>query len=330
MVKLIAWDLDNNLWTGVAYYTDKDTIRLKKGAKQVLKEINNLGLLNAACSRNNTEDAMKLLEKFGIKKYFTAFKIGWGLKSDYLKELSRELKVPLSQILFLDDDAFQRAEVEKSTGIKTAYFDNLLELLDHLNIDKGRIKVLKEHEGRLTAEHEFKGDFKGFLNSCNIEMRVREAVEDDLPRVVQLLNKTNELNATGNHKSLREIKEDNDCILVAELTDKFGNYGIIAEAIIKKEDDAEWFIKDFTVSCRTMGRGVGKAMLIYIMNLAKLEKARNIRGYLKHSADNWRMQPLYEKRGFEHVGKFHNKDFYEFRFNKPIPDYPEWIKIKTQ
>jgi methoxymalonate biosynthesis protein len=266
------------------------------------------------------------LDKFGIKKYFTAFKIGWGVKSDYLKELSKELNTRLHDVLFVDDDEFQREEVSR-LGVRAVFFEDLTKVLELLNVDNKRINLIKEQESRLKAEKNHKGSFQDFLKECGIIMKVREAKPSDFKRVVQLLNRTNELNATVNRKTLDEIKNNKDLILVAELKDKFGDYGIIAEAIIEEKGN-DWFIKDFTVSCRTMGRGIGKALLIYIMRLAEKKGVRSVRGYLKHSSDNWRMRPLYEKRGFTNLGVIDGKEFYEFKFDKYIPEYPEWIIIE--
>jgi len=37
-IKLVVWDLDNTLWNGTVYYTDRNNIRLKSG-KMVLKKL---------------------------------------------------------------------------------------------------------------------------------------------------------------------------------------------------------------------------------------------------------------------------------------------------
>ena len=130
-------------------------------------------------------------------------------------------------------------------------------------------------------------------------MGVRKVEEEDWERVVQLFNRTNELNTTGNRYELDKLKEQYDNkeieVFVSELTDKFGDYGLIAECIIDTRTK-DWEIKDLTVSCRTMGRGIGSALLIVLMHLAKEKKARTIRGILRAIESNWRMQPLYIKR----------------------------------
>ena len=133
-------------------------------------------------------------------------------------------------------------------------------------------------------------------------MLIRSVEEKDWERVVQLFNRTNDLTTTGNRYELEKLKnsyKNNEIkIIVAELKDKFGDYGLIAETIIDTRTE-DWEIKDLTVSCRTMGRGIGSALLISIMHYAKERKAKSIMGILKEIESNWRMKPLYIKRGVE-------------------------------
>ena len=36
-IKLVVWDLDNTLWDGTVYYSDKNNVKLKPGAKEELR-----------------------------------------------------------------------------------------------------------------------------------------------------------------------------------------------------------------------------------------------------------------------------------------------------
>tara|TARA_Y100000310_G_C20355474_1_gene656431 strand:+ start:40 stop:405 length:366 start_codon:yes stop_codon:yes gene_type:complete len=111
------------------------------------------------------------------------------------------------------------------------------------------------------------------------------------------------------------------------MNDKFGDYGLIAEAIIKKQDYG-WFIQDLTVSCRTMGRGIGSALLISILNYAKQQGIKKIRGMLIETESNWRIAPLYEKRGFNKILVEGKKTTYEFDLeNNEITKKHPWLKI---
>jgi len=339
-IKLVIWDLDNTLWEGTVYYKDKDSVKLKPGTAAALKELTKRGIKNTICSKNYYEDADKTLEKFEIKKYFENPEIGWGLKSEGIKRLIEKFNVKKDEVIFIDDDAFQRAEVQSQIpGLLSIELKDPLDILEingvqpenATDIDKKRVQVLKEQRNREEAEKNNKGDYKEFLKNCNIKMLVRPIREKDWERVVQLFNRTNDLTATGNRYELEKLKKTYDNkeieIFVAELKDKFGDYGLIAETIVNTRTK-DWEIKDLTVSCRTMGRGIGGAMLIAMLNYAKERKIKTMRGILKEIESNWRMKPLYIKRGFEVIKKENNETTYGYTIKDKLPDYHPWLNVE--
>lgn len=341
-IKLVIWDADNTLWNGTVYYKDKDNVTLKPGTGAALKEITKRGIKNTLCSKNYYEDVEKTLDKFEIKKYFDSPEVNWELKSDNIKKLIKKFNVLPSEVCFVDDDPFQRAEVLSQIPNLNAI--ELKDPLDILNLpefrleneteeDKERVKLLKEQRNREEAEKNNKDDYNEFLKNCNINMLIRPIEEKDWERVVQLFNRTNDLTTTGNRYELEKLKNSYKNkeieIMVAELKDKFGNYGLIAETIIDTRTE-NWEIKDLTVSCRTMGRGIGSALLISIMHYAKERKAKSIRGILREIESNWRMKPLYIKRGFEVIKKEGNETTYGYTLKNKLPEFHPWLKIKRK
>ncbi|GEM_PF-1556909 len=341
-IKLVVWDADNTLWDGTVFYKDKQNVKIKPGTKEALKELDKRGIKNTICSKNYYEDVEAELKKFEIEKYFENLQIGWGLKSDAIKKLANIYGIGFDEILFVDDDPFQRAEaLSQINSLNVIGLDDPIDILSLEGVspenatheDKKRVQLLKEQRNRQQAETEFKGDFKEFLKQTEMVMLVRNIEGKDWERVCQLLNRTNELNATGNRYELKQLKEsyekNHDIVLVVEMTDKFGDYGLIAETIITREDYG-WFIKDLTVSCRTMGRGIGSALVVAILNYAKENGIKKVRGMLVETESNWRIKPLYEKRGFDTISADGKKTVYEFDLEKKnVPDYHEWLTVKT-
>ena len=341
-IKLVVWDADNTLWNGTVYYKDKDSVTLKPGTSAALKEITKRGIKNTLCSKNYYKDVEKILDKFEIKKYFDSPEINWGLKSDNIKKLIKKFNVLPSEVCFVDDDAFQRAEVlSQMPDLKVIELGDPLDILslpefkleNETEEDKERVKLLKEQRNREDAEKNNKYDYNKFLKNCDIHMLIRPVEEKDWERVVQLFNRTNDLTTTGNKYDLEKLKNSYKNkemeIIVAELKDKFGDYGLIAETILDTRNK-DWEIKDLTVSCRTMGRGIGSALLISIMHYAKEKKAKTIRGILREIESNWRMKPLYIKRGFEIIKKEGNETTYGYTIKDKLPDYHEWLDVKRR
>ncbi|HLD58691.1 MAG TPA: HAD-IIIC family phosphatase [archaeon] len=341
-IKLVVWDLDNTLWNGTVYYKDKSSVQIKPGTKEALKELSKRGIKNAICSKNYFEDADAMLKKFEISGYFEENQIGWGLKSDGIKKIMEKFSIEPGETLFIDDDAFQRAEVE--SRIPSINTIGLADPIDVLAIeglmpenstaeDKERVALLKQQRDREEAEKKHAGDYKDFLRQCNIEMSLRFAKQEDLPRVCQLLNRTNELNTTCNRYSLEDLQKDFGSgkiqIMVAELTDKFGDYGLIAECVFECLGKEELSIRDLTVSCRTMGRGIGGALVIAALGYAEENGIKKVSGYLVETESNWRVMPMYEKRNFRQVKRHEGKIFYEFEIGKDtMKGYPEHLKVK--
>src|SRR3989338_7845433 len=339
-IKLVVWDGDNTLWDGTVFYKDKENVKIKPGTKEALKELDKRGIKSTICSKNYYDDVDAELKKFEIEKYFENLQIGWGLKSDAIKKLAKMYGIGFDEILFVDDDAFQRAEVLSQIGDLNAI--GLDDPIDILNLDgiapenathedRKRVQLLKEQRNMQEAEKQHQGDFKEFLKQTEMVMTVRHIEEKDWERVCQLLNRTNELNATGNRYKLEDLKKsyekNKDIVLVVELTDKFGDYGLISESIITRESYG-WFIKDLTVSCRTMGRGIGSALVVAVLKYAKEHGIRKVRGMLVETESNWRIKPLYEKRNFDKILADGKKTVYEFDMDKKeIPGYHEWLKV---
>ncbi|MAG20423.1 hypothetical protein CL618_03250 [archaeon] len=336
MIKMVVWDLDNTLWEGSVYYKDKEKVKLKEGSKEVLKELKKREIKNVVCSKNYFEDGEKKLKEFGLLEFFEDLKINWELKSKNVLELMEKFNVSKEEVLFVDDDAFQREEVSL-IGVKSLYFEDPLDVLEVDGIkellEEDRVRLLKEQREREKGEKEHKGDYKEFLKKCEMKMVIREVEDSDWERVVQLLNRTNELNATSNRYKLEELKEsyevNNDRVFVVELKDRFGEYGIIGEAIIDTMNEF-WSIRDLTVSCRTMGRGIGGALVVGILKKGKEEKVSKVRGYVKETESNWRMKPLFEKRGFRKVGKKDGIHSYEFDFSEEVMGFPEYLGVEMK
>ena len=341
-IKLVVWDLDNTLWDGSVYYSDKESVKLKLGTKEALKELSKRGIKNTICSKNYYEDAEKMLDKFDIKKFFDSAEVNWGLKSDNIKKLIDKYGFDESEVCFVDDDAFQRAEVLSCMPrLKTIELGDPLDILsldfmrpeNETEEDMNRVQILKEQRDREQAEQRHAGDYKKFLKSCDIKMIIRHVEEKDWERVVQLFNRTNELNTTGNRYELDKLKRQHENkeveIFVSELSDKFGDYGLIAECILDTRTK-NWEIKDLTVSCRTMGRGIGSALLISLMYDAKKRRAKTIRGILREIESNWRMKPLYLKRGFSVIKKEGNETTYGYEFKGELPKIHQWLEVEKK
>jgi FkbH-like protein len=65
----------------------------------------------------------------------------------------------------------------------------------------------------------------------------------------------------------------------AQTADKFGDNGITGVFIVKKNPDySEWNIETFLLSCRVMGRRIEDGIMQYILNEARKEGIKRVKG----------------------------------------------------
>jgi FkbH-like protein len=107
-----------------------------------------------------------------------------------------------------------------------------------------------EESGALSADE--------FLATLGLRVRVAEAGEAELPRVAQLVARTNQFNLTTIRRSqdeLRQLARDHR-VLALWASDRFGDHGLTGVAIVRAGE-----IDTFLLSCRVLGRGVESAFL---------------------------------------------------------------------
>ncbi|MGY5876754.1 MAG: hypothetical protein RTU30_13480, partial [Candidatus Thorarchaeota archaeon] len=162
---------------------------------------------------------------------------------------------------------------------------------------------------------------------------VREATDFDLPRVVQLIGKTNQFNLTTRRytdaetKDLRDSKES--AVYCMSVKDKFGDEGIVAVAIVRKED-SQWTIDSFLMSCRVIGRSVETAFLSKIISDARKKKVQAIEGLYIPTKKNPPAVDFYERHNFgrpAQVGDDGSVTSWMFIMDEQILDVPEWITL---
>ena len=171
-----------------------------------------------------------------------------------------------------------------------------------------------------------------FLKSCNMQLSIRLMTIADIPRVLELMTRTHQLNTTGKlfkrEKLIENIEEKshNDSIFVAELNDKFGWSGIVGTAITRTTK-SYWRLVFFTLSCRILGRGIERSFLTILLEKALRNNHKDIQALLKKTGRNRMMQAMFQMFGFNH--KYNLKDqtmVFQIDSNQ-IPEIPDWVEV---
>ena len=123
-----------------------------------------------------------------------------------------------------------------------------------------------------------------------------------MQRAYELTVRTHQLNSTGYTYSYDELKgfidSEEHIFLIAQLTDRFGDYGKIGLILVENTDSLR--IKLLLMSCRVMSRGVGSAILIYLARLKK-KLGKRLFAEFKTTDRNRIMYITYKMMGFDEL-----------------------------
>ena len=114
-------------------------------------------------------------------------------------------------------------------------------------------------------------DPSALFGQMGISVRVRLATKADIPRLEELINRTNQFNLCGSRTTAAELDHwlasGERQILLADASDRFGSMGIVCIAIAHCGPHAIE-IPLFVLSCRVFGYGIETAMLRSIQCMA--------------------------------------------------------------
>jgi FkbH-like protein len=304
MKKCIVLDLDNTLWGGVVGEDGIDGLALSltsPGAyfiafQQALLDLYNRGVILAIDSKNNYEDAMAVIRSHPnmiLKEHhFAAMRINWKEKTDNIRELAEELNVGTDSMVFLDDSQTNREamrafvpevetpELPEDPQMYTKFLNSLPYFESNVTTDEDKMRgnLYVTERLRKESEKEF-SDHGEFLKSLRTELQMYEDVPTALPRLSQLTEKTNQFNTKKTPMTVKEIQDyifsPEHVIFYASASDRFGDHGIIAFAVVQKEKE-QWTICSLLMSCRVLGRGIEEAFLGSIAARAKAGGAQTL------------------------------------------------------
>lgn len=336
-IKCVVWDLDNTLWKGIL--SEGDEIVINDNVLDVIKGLDNRGILQSISSKNDFDAAFSKLKELKIDEYFIYPQINWNPKSNGLKNIAKSINIGIDTLAFVDDQEFEREEVNFNIPeILCIDAKNINKILDmpemnpiHLTEDsKNRRKLYQNDIVRNKIQEEFEGTEEEFLRSLGMKFSINKVQNDDLTRAEELTVRTHQLNATGYTYSYEELeqfsKDDGYDVLIAGLEDKYGDYGKIGLVLIEKGDKV-WNLKLLLMSCRVMSRGVGSVLLNYIVRKAN-KVGVTLRAEFVPTDRNRVMYITYKFGGFKEVEKSDDMIIFEATYDRisPLPDYVEIIE----
>ncbi len=328
--KCLVLDLDNTLWGGVVGDDGPDGIRIGEGDavgeafkafQEYVRRLNQRGILLAVCSKNDEANALAAFatrpEMVLKREDFVAFKANWDAKPDNLERIAAELNIGLDSLVFVDDNPAERAHVrQRLPDVKVieltddpADYPMLLDDAGFFEItalsaeDQQRTRQYQANAERQRVQ-ESASDYAGYLETLEQVGVIRPFEENNLDRITQLINKSNQFNLTTLRLSRSEVSDlmqDADRLTQSvRLADRFGDNGLISVLAARKEGDDLW-IDLWLMSCRVLKRGVEQLLCNRVVEWARAQNLKRIRGVYLPTAKNRLVERHYEKLGFELV-----------------------------
>ncbi|HLW71094.1 MAG TPA: HAD-IIIC family phosphatase [Candidatus Binataceae bacterium] len=306
--KILVADLDNTLWKGTI---GEGPVEHDHRRQAVLKKLRERGVMLAICSKN-VPRKIKWDGALLAETDFVAAQINWGPKAANLIRIAQELNLRLNDFVFLDDRADERALVQEAlpevvTMDPAAEGDwAMIEWWAALISPQGgadRAQLYRERRERQQSLDALPDRLEAekLLHTLRLRLKIRDASKRDLPRVVELINRTNQFNTSGARTTVRELlawlDDPQHRLLAAEAADKFGEMGLISALLIETGGPAIEIIA-WVMSCRVFGFGIEVAMLNHLKRLAAEIRASSLHGYFTPTDSNDPCRDVYPANGF--------------------------------
>ena len=335
--KCLILDLDNTVWGGVIGDDGLEGIELGHGLgigkaftefQMWIKKLKQRGIIICVASKNNEETAKEPFEKHPdmILKLddIAVFQANWETKVDNIRTIQGILNIGFDSMVFLDDNPFERNMVrENIPGITVPelpedpamyleylYSLNLFETASYSNADKDRTKQYQVEAKRVSLSKTFTNE-ADFLKSLNMISTVSGFTKFNTPRVAQLSQRSNQFNLRTiryTEADIENMAQDPDVIdLSFTLEDKFGDNGLIAVIIMKKQDEETLFVDTWFMSCRVLKRGMENFTLNTMVERARLAGYKYIIGEYIPTPKNKMVEMHYPNLGFSKIESESNK-----------------------
>ena len=325
--KVLVLDLDNTLWSGVLGEDGIDGIGIGGDGvgyahlrfQRAIKTLARSGVLLAICSKNDEADALGALAEHPDMALrigdFCAHRINWESKCDNLRGLAEELNLGLDSFVLFDDSPFEREQVRRLAPeidvieVPADPADYVRALADYPGFDRFRVTEEDRSRSRQYLEQAQREALKRqsesleeFYISLQMHALIECARETTLPRVHQLIWKTNQFNLTTQRYDEPELrsmmKSGERRIVTLRLSDKLGESGL-AGVLIVSTAGLRWEIDNLLLSCRILGRTVEYGLIRFIAQKARAAGACELAASFIPSARNHIAAGFLQRAGFQ-------------------------------
>jgi FkbH-like protein len=350
--KCLVLDLDNTLWGGVIGDDGLDGIVLGAGSAQgeahlALQDyalrLKERGVILAICSKNESaiaESAFRDHPEMLLKRSdIAAFVANWSDKADNLTKIAEQLNIGIDSLVFVDDNPIERARIREALPMvavpelpddPAGYAPTLaaagyFEAAAFTQEDRDRAELYARDAER-NVLMSVSSSMDEFL--AGLEMSVISAPfgKNDLPRVTQLINKTNQFNTTTRRYTTEEVASKAnapDCLAFHfRLLDRYGDNGIVSAVILCPPGEPGILeIDTWVMSCRVFGRELESEIMNIVAEEARQHGASALVATYVPTAKNAIIKNLYSDLGFSPAAADRHEDQDRTRWYLDLASY---------
>ena len=318
--RLLVLDLDNTLWGGVVGEDGIHSIKIGedypgnvfKAFQQKLKLLKERGIALAICSKNDINIVNEVFEKnknmILKKEDFVYIYANWDNKFENIKLISENIGLGLKNILFIDDNPVEREQVKQFlpdvnvleiSKDPVDYVDDLLncpllEIHKFTESDKTRAKTYETKVKLDNLEKKYVNK-EDFYKQLELEIIINNLSNDNKDRCIQLINKTNQFNATS--LRLKETDLTQYKIYVLGAKDKFNDYENMG-VLITTEVDNIIEINNYLMSCRFLGKNLENEFIKWLLIYAQKNNFKKVIGKIIETERNEPIRNIYKNNNF--------------------------------
>jgi FkbH-like protein len=352
--KCLVLDCDNTLWGGIIGEDGLDGIQIGHDSpgreylefQKTILELYQQGVILAINSKNNKDDVMQVLNEHPQmllrEKHFASILVNWDPKPQNMQKIADQINIGLDAMVFIDDNPAERQMMRQSLP--------QVEMLEMPADPSLFARTLREtgcftraylteedkNRGQIYAAQRQREQFQqscatleDFLKSLEMVVSIHPAGKDDIKRVAQLTQRTNQFNLTTRRYTEAAIaamaQNPSWRIYVLGLKDKFGDNGTVGLALVEIQPK-KWRVDTFLMSCRVIGRQVEDAMVDRICRDAAKAGCISVSAEYIPTAKNNLVAGFWDKMGFEKE----NADAKQVRYSKQLKNYqsPQFLYLK--
>jgi FkbH-like protein len=329
--KVLVLDLDNTVWGGVIGDDGLDGIKVAQGdargeahlaVQRLALDLRQRGIVLAVSSKNTDDVAREPFEKHPemlLKlDHIAVFQANWNDKATNIQAIAEELSLGLDAMVFLDDNPVERGLVrmllpqvavpelpeEPAYYARTLAAAGYFEAVAFATEDLKRAGFYQDNAKRANLQKQVSG-VAAYLASLDMTITFQPFDATGRPRIVQLINKSNQYNLTTRRYTDPEVTEAEDdpavFTLQVRLADIFGDNGMISVIICRPGEAGVWEIDTWLMSCRVLGRKVEHMVLREVLEHARAAGIHKLAGTYRPTEKNKLVVDHYAKLGFNKV-----------------------------